>query len=58
MKLKKWVEIVLIIIALISGIAIMYNVELSVIPLLIGLPIHLLAVEIISEYGTIFRKEG
>lgn len=58
MKLKRWVEIVLIIIALSSGIVMMYDVEISVIPLLIGAPIHLLAVEIISEYGTIFRKEG
>lgn len=57
MKLKRWVEVVLYIIALTSGIATMYNVEISVIPLLIAAPIFITSVALIEEYGTIGRKE-
>ena len=57
MKLKKWVEVVLYIIALTSGIVMMYDVEISVIPLLIAAPIFITSAGLIAEYGTIGRKE-
>lgn len=54
LRFKKWVEVVLMIIALVSGMAMMYNVEISIIPFLIGSPIFYVSIGLLSEYGTIF----
>ena len=56
MKLKLWVQVVLIIISIISGIMIMYNVEISMMPFIISSIIFYLSTSILCEYGTLFDK--
>ena len=56
MKLKKWVEIVLIIIAISSGMIMMYDVEISIIPFILGGVVFISSVGAVIEYGSLFNK--
>ena len=56
MKLKRWFEIVLSIISIISGMFMMINPEISVIPFIVGGTIFVITTGIICEYGTLFNK--
>lgn len=51
MKLKIWVEALLIVIAIGSGILMTYDVEISIMPFIIGSVIFISTVAIITEYG-------
>ena len=53
MKLKKWVEIILLIISSIAFIAITYDMEKSMIPFIIGTLTLMITIPIISTYGSI-----
>lgn len=56
MKLKKWVEMTLIVIAIISGMAMMYDVEITMVPFIVGGSIFMITTGIIIEYGTLLNK--
>ena len=56
MKLKRRVEIVFIIIAIISGIVMMYDMEKTMLPFLIGGTIFLISCHMLSEYGTLLEE--
>lgn len=55
MKLKVWVEALLIIIAIASGILMMYDVEISMIPFIVGGIIFISTCSILCEYGRLFQ---
>lgn len=56
MRLKKWVQVVLIIIAIISGIAMMYDIELSIIPFIVGSIIFTISLAILCTYSDLFNN--
>lgn len=56
MKLKKWVQGILIIVSLIAGMMMTYNIEISIMPLITGSIIFYLSTSILCEYGTLFDK--
>ena len=53
MKLKKWVQVILLIQAVIGFMLMTFNPEISVIPFIVGFILFLLSGSILSEYGTI-----
>ena len=56
MKLKLWVQIILLIVSLIAGMMMTYNIEISMVPFIIGSVIFCLSISILCEYGTLFDK--
>ena len=55
MKLKLWAEVLLIIIAIASSILITFDVEISMIPFILGTIILTSCVAILDEYGRLFN---
>lgn len=55
MKLKKWVQVVLVIISIISGIAMMYDIELSIIPFIVGSIVFTISTTILCSYSDLFN---
>ena len=53
MKLKMWVQVILLIVSLISGMMMMYDIELSIVPFIIGSVIFYASISILCEYGTL-----
>lgn len=53
MKLKKWVQVVLLIQGVIGFILMTFNPEISVVPFIVGFILFLLSGSILSEYGTL-----
>ena len=55
MKLKLWVEVLLIFISIASSILITFDVEISMMPFIIGTFILTSCVAILVEYGRLFQ---
>lgn len=55
MRLKKWVQVVLVIIAILSGIAMMYDIELSIIPFIVGSIVFIISTTILCSYSDLFN---
>lgn len=55
MRLKKWVQAVLVIIAILSGIAMMYDIELSIIPFIVGSLVFTISTTILCSYSDLFN---
>lgn len=55
MRLKKWVQAVLVIIAILSGIAMMYDIELSIIPFIVGSIVFTISTAILCSYSDLFN---
>lgn len=55
MKLKLWVEVLLILIAVASSILITFDIEISMIPFILGTIILTSCVAILVEYGRLFN---
>lgn len=55
MRLKKWVQAVLVIIAILSGIAMMYDIELSIIPFIVGSIVFTISTTILCSYSDLFN---
>ena len=53
MKLKKWVQAILLIQGVIGFILMTFNPEISVVPFIVGFILFLLSGSILSEYGTL-----
>lgn len=53
MKLKKWVQVILLIQGVIGFILMTFNPEISVVPFIVGFILFLLSGSILSEYGTL-----
>ena len=56
MRLKKWVQAVLVIIAILSGIAMMYDIELSIIPFIVGSIVFTISTTILCSYSDLFNN--
>ena len=55
MRLKKWVQAVLVIIAILSGIAMMYDIDLSIIPFIVGSIVFTISTTILCSYSDLFN---
>lgn len=53
MKLKKWVQVILLIQGVIGFVLMTFNPEISVVPFIVGFILFLLSGSILSEYGTL-----
>ena len=53
MKLKMWVQVVLVIISIISIIMMMYDIEISMTPLIVGTIMLVISTYLLCEYGTL-----
>lgn len=53
MKLKMWVQVVLVIISIISIMMMMYDIEISMTPLIVGTIMLVISTYLLCEYGTL-----
>lgn len=53
MKLKKWVQVILLIQGVIGFVLMTFNPEISLTPFIVGFILFLLSGSVLSEYGTI-----